>query len=65
MNTVVEMTVVEMTFPLFLSKISCYVSLLILVLELALNVHKLHIIKLNLSSYLYIHVKYEPFGNND
>jgi len=64
MNTVVEMTVVEMTFPPFSSKISCYVSLLILVLELALNIHKLHIIKLTLSSYFYVHVQYEPFGND-
>jgi len=51
-------TVVEMTFPHFSSKISCYVS------QLALNIHKLHIIKLILTSYFYVHVKYEPFGND-
>jgi len=44
-----------MTFPPFPSKISCYVSLLILVLQLALNIHKLYIIKLILSSYFYVH----------
>jgi len=64
MNTVVEMTVVEMTFPPFSSKISCYVSLLILVLQLALNIQYTQIIKLILSSYFYVHVKYEPFGND-
>lgn len=46
METDVEKTVVEMTFSPFPSNISCLTSLLVLVLELALNNLKYHLMKL-------------------